>query len=889
MIGPTALPAAGMKFIGPLSPSTDGRPSRGGHAAGRPGTGNRLTISLTSAARRAWADGSSRSRMASMMIRADRAHLVRPEPARGRRRRPDPDPGGGVRRERVERDRVLVDRDADLVEQVLGLLAGHPERRDVDEHEVVVGAARDDAGAEPGERLGHHGRVLDGPSLVRAERLLGGQLEGDGLGRDDLHERSALDPREGRPVDRGRQRAVGGAALHDREVGRVEAGPQRAPAEDHPATRTAQGLVGRGRHDVREREGARVDARRDEPGDVGHVDEQDGADILGDRGHPLEIPDPRVGGRPADDQLRADLLRLGGHRVVVDALRVLADAVGMDLVEPAGEVERHAVGQVSAVGQVHAHDPVARLEDAEVGDHVGLGARVGLDVDMLGAGVEREGAFLGQPLGDVDELAAAVVALAGQALGVLVGQPRALGFHHRGRHVVLAGDQLDLVVLATAFAEHRVPEDRVDLRDRLEREARCWRDRHGSPTPSCPKGRRRHRRRARAVSSHERDRRRDARSDRPEAEPMTHGFLDDPVAAGLETPAVVVDLDRVDARIARMAAVMRERGVALRPHVKTHKSLEFARRQIEAGAVGLTVATIGEAEVFADAGFDDIFIAYPVIALGPKADRLRRLGERCTLSVGADSVVGLEALAAAGGGEGAPAPWRVLIEIDSGGARTGVKPDLAGPLARRAVDLGLEVAGAFTHEGHGYKGVAARPAAGADAVAALSAAADSLRAEGIEPSVLSAGSTPTAELSAHGIVTEERPGTYLFSDRLQATLLGEAPEDVALMVLATVVSWGAGDGFVIDAGAKVLAKDVSPLTPGHGAIVGYPEGVVARLYDHHGVVELPAGSARPPVGSTVWVVPNHVCPVVNLVDEYVVASGGRVVDRWPVDARGRNA
>lgn len=369
---------------------------------------------------------------------------------------------------------------------------------------------------------------------------------------------------------------------------------------------------------------------------------------------------------------------------------------------------------------------------------------------------------------------------------------------------------------------------------------------------------------------------------------MTQGLLDDAVAAGLESPAVVVDLDRVETRIRRMAEIMRERRVALRPHVKTHKSLEFARRQIDAGAVGLTVATIGEAEVFAEGGFDDLFIAYPVIAHGPKADRLRRLGERCTLSVGAESVAGIEALAAAGGGPRASAPWRVLIEIDSGGARTGVKPDLAGPLARRAVELGLEVAGAFTHEGHGYRSVAARPAAASDAVAALAVAADSMRAEGIEPSVLSAGSTPTAELSAHGVVTEERPGTYVFSDRLQATLLGEPPEDVALMVLARVVSWGAGDGFVIDAGAKILAQDVAPLTPGHGAVLGYPDGVLVRVNDHHGVVELPAGSARPPVGSVVWVVPNHVCPVVNLVDAYVVASGGQVAHRWPVDARGRN-
>ena len=170
---------------------------------------------------------------------------------------------------------------------------------------------------------------------------------------------------------------------------------------------------------------------------------------------------------------------------------------------------------------------------------------------------------------------------------------------------------------------------------------------------------------------------------------MSQGFLDDAEAGALDTPAVVVDLDRMDARIASMARLMRERGIALRPHAKTHKSIAVARRQIDAGAVGLTVATIGEAEVFADAGFTDLFIAYPVMASGPKAGRLRELASRCTLSVGADSAAGLEALAAAM--RGASASLRVLIEVDSGGARTGVRPDEAGSLARRATDLGLEV------------------------------------------------------------------------------------------------------------------------------------------------------------------------------------------------------
>src|SRR6187397_1010761 len=163
---------------------------------------------------------------------------------------------------------------------------------------------------------------------------------------------------------------------------------------------------------------------------------------------------------------------------------------------------------------------------------------------------------------------------------------------------------------------------------------------------------------------------------------MTVGPLDPEATAELDTPSVVVDLDRADARIAAMAAVMRERGVALRPHTKTHKSIEFARRQVAAGAAGLTVATVGEAEVFADAGFEDLFIAYPVIASGPRAERLRSLASRCRLSVGADSVEGIRALAAAGSSQ-----ITVVIEVDVGGARTGVRPDRAGALAREAANL----------------------------------------------------------------------------------------------------------------------------------------------------------------------------------------------------------
>jgi D-serine deaminase-like pyridoxal phosphate-dependent protein len=366
-------------------------------------------------------------------------------------------------------------------------------------------------------------------------------------------------------------------------------------------------------------------------------------------------------------------------------------------------------------------------------------------------------------------------------------------------------------------------------------------------------------------------------------------WLEPDATAQLDTPVVVIDVDRLDANIERMAALMRHRDVALRPHAKTHKSLHVARRQVAAGAAGLTVATIGEAEVFAAGGIEDLFIAYPVLATGPKADRLRALAGRCRLSVGADSVEGIARLASAF--RGVAASPAVVIEIDSGGRRSGVLPEDAGALAVRAIEAGLHVTGVFTHAGHAYAGPERRSKAADEEVDGLAIAAESLRANGVEPVVISAGSTPTAALSARPPVTEERPGTYVFGDRQQLDLAGDltdAARTIALVVAATVVSHGARGGFLVDAGAKVLGKDVAPTVPGHGAVLGYPNAVISRVNDHHGIAEVADGTPRPAIGDLVWIVPNHVCPVVNLVDELVVAQGGRIVDRWPVDARGRN-
>lgn len=363
--------------------------------------------------------------------------------------------------------------------------------------------------------------------------------------------------------------------------------------------------------------------------------------------------------------------------------------------------------------------------------------------------------------------------------------------------------------------------------------------------------------------------------------------LSSPTRDAIDTPAVVVDLDRLDAAIGRMAAVMADRGVDLRPHAKTHKSLEVGRRQLVAGAAGLTVGTIGEAEVFADGGLDDLFIAYPLVPLGPKAGRLRALALRSRLRVGVDSASGVRAVADALGADRDAV--QLLIEIDSGGRRSGAAPSSAGEIARTAGDLGLAVIGVFTHGGHGYAGPAARADAADDEVRSLTDAASSLRSAGVEARVVSAGSTPTAVDSARGAITEERPGTYAFGDRQQVALGSIEPDSVAAVVAARVVSVNEAERrFVLDAGAKILGKDVASYMPGHGEIPELGGAIVARVADYHGIVDLEMGAPMPEVGRVVAVVPNHICPVVNFVDSFLVVRRGELAGTWPVDARGRN-
>ncbi len=359
----------------------------------------------------------------------------------------------------------------------------------------------------------------------------------------------------------------------------------------------------------------------------------------------------------------------------------------------------------------------------------------------------------------------------------------------------------------------------------------------------------------------------------------------------IDTPDILVDLDILDRNIARMAETVRAKGLTLRPHAKTHKIPEIAARQLAAGAAGLTVATIGEAEVFAAAGVTDLFIAYPLWASPGKAERLRRLTGKVTLAVGVDSAEGAAMLGAGLG----PAARNVnaLVEIDSGHHRSGVRPEAAAEVATAASDAGLKVAGVFTFPGHSYA-----PGMPVEAAAqeqeALRQATDALAAAGFRATVRSGGSTPTALLTESSVATEVRPGVYVFGDAQQLELGRCGMEDIALTVAATVVSHhantsGTPERFIIDAGSKILGSDRPAWATGYGRLIDHPEARITALSEHHATVEWHGPASRPALGDRLRVIPNHVCLAINLVDDVAVTSSGQLVDRWAVAARGKNS
>ena len=356
----------------------------------------------------------------------------------------------------------------------------------------------------------------------------------------------------------------------------------------------------------------------------------------------------------------------------------------------------------------------------------------------------------------------------------------------------------------------------------------------------------------------------------------------------LETPAAVVDVDRMAANLDRMAAYAREHGLALRPHIKMHKTPELAAEQLRRGAVGVTVATPREAEVMATV-VDDILVAYPPVGRA-RIERLLALPERVRLTMGLDSAEALRDLAAAASPAGREVG--VLIELDLGMHRCGVPdPEAAVALAREAAALdGIVYRGVMFYPGHIREPVAEQGPSLERVRVDLGRHLEALAAAGVEPEVVSGGSTPAA-FSFHTIdgVTEVRPGTYIFNDRTTALVDACTWDECAYSVLATVVSTAVPGQAVVDAGSKALSREEirAPGVTGYGALLDRPEVVVRTTSEEHGVLDLSATDWRPRVGDLVRIVPNHVCVSVNLHERLWGVRGDEIVKSWEIAGRGR--
>ena len=358
----------------------------------------------------------------------------------------------------------------------------------------------------------------------------------------------------------------------------------------------------------------------------------------------------------------------------------------------------------------------------------------------------------------------------------------------------------------------------------------------------------------------------------------------------LATPFLYIDLERMNTNIDTMAAAARDLGVRLRPHAKTHKVPEIARLQIAAGAAGITVSKVSEAEVFADAGFDDLFVAYEVVAPA-QLQRLVRLARSAKVRCAVDSREGAEVLSRAA--TDARIELQVMLEIDLGIGRTGVPAGVAArELAQRIADLpSLKLIGVYGFRGFRAfaEGADTRETWGRAEGKALVSAADELRAFGLPIVEVSAGSTPTAlpAASVRG-VTEIRPGQYLFGCANVVAQGAMRANEVALFARATVISRPADDRAVVDAGSKTLSAD-GPWEPGRG--LGYlasdPTTRVVSLWEEHGVLGLGENARSLRVGDRVSIVPNHVCSAVNLHDRLVGVHDDRIEVVWKIAARGR--
>jgi D-serine deaminase-like pyridoxal phosphate-dependent protein len=358
----------------------------------------------------------------------------------------------------------------------------------------------------------------------------------------------------------------------------------------------------------------------------------------------------------------------------------------------------------------------------------------------------------------------------------------------------------------------------------------------------------------------------------------------------LDTPSLLIDLDILESNVTGMAKVASDAGVRLRPHTKTHKCPEIARMQIDAGASGITVAKLGEAEVMVGAGQTDVLIAYPIWG-EMKLRRLRALAERASVGVSLDSVEVAEGIGRVGAELHRDVP--ILVEVDSGLHRLGRPP--GAPTAELATELarvpGVEVVGLLTHAGHAYRSTSTeglRAVAEREALDLLETA-ELCAKQGFELTEISVGSTPTARVAANiPGVTEIRPGTYALID-VQQMRLGVATEaECAAHVLVTVVARPSAERFVVDAGTKAFTSDGGdgPPFPGRGVVAGRPDLVLEFMNEEHGVGHLRRDGSLA-IGDRLEIVPLHVCSTVNMFDRAAGVRGDAVERELEIAGRGR--
>lgn len=356
----------------------------------------------------------------------------------------------------------------------------------------------------------------------------------------------------------------------------------------------------------------------------------------------------------------------------------------------------------------------------------------------------------------------------------------------------------------------------------------------------------------------------------------------------LSTPVPIVDLDRLEHNLDRMADYARAHGLVLRPHIKTHKAPAVGRQQIARGAIGLTCATPRELEVMSDVT-GDLLLAYPPVGAA-KLDRVMALSPATRITIAVDSAAVIEEIAAAARRAGRTV--RILIEIDMGLHRVGVTtPAEAVALAALVrARPPLEYAGITFYPGHLRDPIHAGDPRLEALTQEIATYVTALDRAGLSPSVVSGGSTPTA-WNTHEVrgVTEFRPGTYVYNDRTTVALGACTWEECAMTVLASVVSTAVPGQAIIDAGAKALGREPmgGGAEQGYGQVLEHPEVVVTKMWEEHGALDLSHSTWRPKVGDRIRIVPNHVCIVTHLFDTAIGVRGNQVETSWPIAARGR--